>query len=225
MASLENDLTVRAKTSEVTVADFASGSYATIFRDEVSFQSKSFLVFLIYDFHSCVRKFPGINHDYCLSTLWRILWYNWERSIIDIWWQMLSFIGCNTIEWWPFGLYWGVVLVRSLLTKHIQWFFVIFFVSKFYGKLIELMSLQIRRRIKQVPLAFYQVIPPSLFSDSDFPGWTFGIQNNEKQETKAAPNEVAAWMVTVQFDKQRRWPRRLDLSWLSIRHSIEYDGK
>ncbi|KAG6519481.1 protein NUCLEOLAR COMPLEX ASSOCIATED 4-like [Zingiber officinale] len=84
VASLENDLTVRAKTSEVTVADFASGSYATVFRDEI------------------------------------------------------------------------------------------------------------RRRIKQVPLAFYQVIPPSLFSDSDFPGWTFGIQNNEKQETKAAPNEVAA---------------------------------
>jgi hypothetical protein len=33
--SLENDLTVRAKTTEITVGDFSSGSYATIFGDEV----------------------------------------------------------------------------------------------------------------------------------------------------------------------------------------------
>lgn len=33
--SLENDLTVRAKTTEITVEDFSSGSYATIFGDEV----------------------------------------------------------------------------------------------------------------------------------------------------------------------------------------------
>lgn len=33
--SLENDLTVRAKTTEVTVSDFCSGSYATIFTEEV----------------------------------------------------------------------------------------------------------------------------------------------------------------------------------------------
>ncbi|KAK4558526.1 hypothetical protein RGQ29_008028 [Quercus rubra] len=32
--SLENDLTVRAKTTEMTVQDFSSGSYATIFGDE-----------------------------------------------------------------------------------------------------------------------------------------------------------------------------------------------
>ena len=30
-----------------------------------------------------------------------------------------------------------------------------------------------RRRIKQVPLAFYRVTPNSLFSESDFPGWSF----------------------------------------------------
>lgn len=35
MLSLENDLTVRAKTTEVAVKDFSSGSYATIFNDEV----------------------------------------------------------------------------------------------------------------------------------------------------------------------------------------------
>ncbi|XP_021753241.1 nucleolar complex protein 4 homolog B-like isoform X2 [Chenopodium quinoa] len=33
--SLENDLTVRAKTAEVMIDDFSSGSYATIFREEM----------------------------------------------------------------------------------------------------------------------------------------------------------------------------------------------
>ncbi|CAN4107314.1 unnamed protein product [Withania somnifera] len=33
--SLENDLTVRAKTTEVAIKDFSSGSYATIFGDEI----------------------------------------------------------------------------------------------------------------------------------------------------------------------------------------------
>lgn len=35
VASLENDLTVRAKTTEVAVKDFSSGSYGTIFSEEV----------------------------------------------------------------------------------------------------------------------------------------------------------------------------------------------
>ncbi|CAK7329073.1 unnamed protein product [Dovyalis caffra] len=63
--SLENDLTVRAKTTEVNVEDFCSGSYATIFGEEI------------------------------------------------------------------------------------------------------------RRRVKQVPVAFYKAIPTSLFPESDFAGWTF----------------------------------------------------
>ncbi|XP_024963974.1 nucleolar complex protein 4 homolog B [Cynara cardunculus var. scolymus] len=63
--SLENDLTVRSKTTEVAIKDFSSGSYATIFREEI------------------------------------------------------------------------------------------------------------RRRVKQVPLAFYKAIPTSLFSESDFAGWSF----------------------------------------------------
>ncbi|KAI3736476.1 hypothetical protein L6452_16018 [Arctium lappa] len=63
--SLENDLTVRSKTTEVAIKDFSSGSYATIFREEI------------------------------------------------------------------------------------------------------------RRRVKQVPLAFYKTIPTSLFSESDFAGWSF----------------------------------------------------
>lgn len=35
VTSLENDLTVRAKTTEVVVRDFSSGSYGTIFSEEV----------------------------------------------------------------------------------------------------------------------------------------------------------------------------------------------
>ncbi|KAF6154343.1 hypothetical protein GIB67_026799 [Kingdonia uniflora] len=35
VASLENDLTIRAKTAEVDVEDFSSGSYATIFNEEM----------------------------------------------------------------------------------------------------------------------------------------------------------------------------------------------
>ncbi|CAF2157475.1 unnamed protein product [Brassica napus] len=38
---------------------------------------------------------------------------------------------------------------------------------------------EIRRRVKQVPLAFYKAVPTSLFEDSDFPGWTFNIPQEE----------------------------------------------
>ncbi|XP_010467482.1 PREDICTED: nucleolar complex protein 4 homolog B-like isoform X2 [Camelina sativa] len=38
---------------------------------------------------------------------------------------------------------------------------------------------EIRRRVKQVPIAFYKAIPTSLFEDSDFPGWTFNIPPEE----------------------------------------------
>ncbi|MQL96491.1 hypothetical protein Taro_029171 [Colocasia esculenta] len=74
VASLENDLTIRSKTSEVSVSDFCSGSYTTIFRDEI------------------------------------------------------------------------------------------------------------KRRIKQVPLAFYKATPTSLFSESDFTGWSFGDQLCNKED-------------------------------------------
>ncbi|KAL5562325.1 hypothetical protein UlMin_032072 [Ulmus minor] len=69
--SLENDLTVRAKTTEMSIKDFSSGSYATIFGDEI------------------------------------------------------------------------------------------------------------RRRVKQVPLAFYKATPTSLFSESEFAGWTFKHDNKK----------------------------------------------
>ncbi|CAH9072169.1 unnamed protein product [Cuscuta europaea] len=38
---------------------------------------------------------------------------------------------------------------------------------------------EIRRRVKQVPLAFYKAAPTSLFSESDFPGWSFDFKNDE----------------------------------------------
>lgn len=44
----------------------------------------------------------------------------------------------------------------------------------------ELFKLQIRRRVKQVPLAFYKTTPTSLFSDSDFAGWTFICDKTEE---------------------------------------------
>ncbi|PON89903.1 Nucleolar complex protein [Trema orientale] len=37
-------------------------------------------------------------------------------------------------------------------------------------------DLTIRRRVKQVPLAFYKATPTSLFSESDFAGWTFKLE-------------------------------------------------
>uniref|UniRef100_A0ACD5UUR9 Uncharacterized protein n=1 Tax=Avena sativa TaxID=4498 RepID=A0ACD5UUR9_AVESA len=79
--SLENDLTVRAKTTEMKITDFSSGSYATVFRDEV------------------------------------------------------------------------------------------------------------RRRIKQVPLAFYSTAPTSLFQGSDFPGWTFEYKPNSWAQASLEENE------------------------------------
>ncbi|KAK1296526.1 hypothetical protein QJS10_CPB15g00214 [Acorus calamus] len=82
VASLENDLTIRAKTTEVAVKDFCSGSYSTIFREET------------------------------------------------------------------------------------------------------------RRRIKQVPLAFYQVTPTSLFSETDFPGWTFKDQLSDKHGLEINGGEI-----------------------------------
>ncbi|GMP93428.1 hypothetical protein CsSME_00043278 [Camellia sinensis var. sinensis] len=79
--SLENDLTVRSKTTEVAVKDFSSGSYATIFRAEIG------------------------------------------------------------------------------------------------------------RRVKQVPLAFYKATPSSLFSESDFVGWTFKYKENDELFTSGVDNK------------------------------------
>ncbi|KAJ4811752.1 Nucleolar complex protein 4 [Rhynchospora pubera] len=96
VASLENDLTVKAKTTEMKVSDFSSGSYATVFNDEI------------------------------------------------------------------------------------------------------------RRRIKQVPLAFYRTTPTSLFSESDFPGWTFWSQPDEnKTENGVEMNSIAEEIDQTNVKRQR----------------------
>ncbi|KAI3442365.1 uncharacterized protein J3R85_001098 [Psidium guajava] len=41
---------------------------------------------------------------------------------------------------------------------------------------------EMRRRVKQVPLAFYTATPSALFSESDFPGWTFHYEKGEKTD-------------------------------------------
>ncbi|KAG6403673.1 hypothetical protein SASPL_135901 [Salvia splendens] len=46
---------------------------------------------------------------------------------------------------------------------------------------------EIRRRVKQVPLAFYKTTPACLFSELDFPGWTF---KDDHQNTSAKRKRV-----------------------------------
>ena len=44
----------------------------------------------------------------------------------------------------------------------------------------QLAPLQISRRVKQVPLAFFKATPSSLFSETDFAGWTFKCEETPK---------------------------------------------
>lgn len=60
--SLENDLTVRAKTTEVTISDFSSGSYSTIVGDELKRRCKQVPVAAYRTTPSCLfseSDFPG----------------------------------------------------------------------------------------------------------------------------------------------------------------------
>ncbi|PIN15707.1 putative nucleolar protein involved in ribosome biogenesis [Handroanthus impetiginosus] len=45
------------------------------------------------------------------------------------------------------------------------------------GSYATIFSDEIRRRVKQVPLAFYKATPTYLFSETDFPGWTFKLKD------------------------------------------------
>ncbi|EHA8591989.1 putative nucleolar complex protein 4 [Cocos nucifera] len=65
---------------------------------------------------------------------------------------------------------------------------------------------EVRRRIKQVPLAFYKTTPTSLFWDSDFAGWTFGDQHNEKLEGETKENGVSN-MVEKDDGERAKRPR------------------
>ncbi|KAH9694253.1 protein NUCLEOLAR COMPLEX ASSOCIATED 4 [Citrus sinensis] len=51
------------------------------------------------------------------------------------------------------------------------------------GSYATIFGEEIRRRVKQVPLAFYRTTPTSLFSDSDFTGWTFICDKTEESST------------------------------------------
>ncbi|KAK6241429.1 hypothetical protein SCA6_006818 [Theobroma cacao] len=42
---------------------------------------------------------------------------------------------------------------------------------------------EIRRRVKQVPLEFYKATPTSLFSESEFSGWTFKYEDGKENGT------------------------------------------
>ncbi|CAI9786441.1 unnamed protein product [Fraxinus pennsylvanica] len=47
------------------------------------------------------------------------------------------------------------------------------------GSYATIFNSEMRRRVKQVPLAFYKATPSCLFSESDFPGWTFELKDEE----------------------------------------------
>ncbi|KAG6761934.1 hypothetical protein POTOM_035175 [Populus tomentosa] len=126
--SLENDLTVRAKTTEVSVEDFSSGSYATIFGEEV-----------FYFIPECKQ-------------------------------QIL--IAVKFVQWFLLEGLFSFVPLYLIIGAHI---------CVWPGE----PTLQIRRRVKQVPVAFYKAIPTSLFSESDFSGWTFKEEEGESKGNKS----------------------------------------
>ncbi|CAA0823213.1 CCAAT-binding factor [Striga hermonthica] len=57
------------------------------------------------------------------------------------------------------------------------------------GSYSTIFSDEIRRRVKQVPLAFYKATPTHLFSESDFPGWTFKNKDKGCGAVSAADND------------------------------------
>lgn len=65
--------------------------------------------------------------------------------------------------------------------------------------------LQMRRRVKQVPLAFYRATPSSLFSESDFPGWTFRYRDGgeEGAESRTSTDAVASEQNEKSVKRQR----------------------
>ncbi|KAL3730991.1 hypothetical protein ACJRO7_027937 [Eucalyptus globulus] len=64
---------------------------------------------------------------------------------------------------------------------------------------------EMRRRVKQVPLAFYKATPSSLFSESDFPGWTFHYENGEKMDSN--DDDITTNMTEDHADKSLKRQR------------------
>lgn len=59
------------------------------------------------------------------------------------------------------------------------------------GSYATIFGEEIRRRVKQVPLAFYQATPTSLFSESDFPGWTFKMKDDTLNDDDKKVNNIS----------------------------------
>ncbi|CAL5430653.1 unnamed protein product [Camellia sinensis] len=57
------------------------------------------------------------------------------------------------------------------------------------GSYATIFRAEIGRRVKQVPLAFYKATPSSLFSESDFAGWTFKYKENDELFTSGVDNK------------------------------------
>ncbi|KAJ8769949.1 hypothetical protein K2173_009031 [Erythroxylum novogranatense] len=76
------------------------------------------------------------------------------------------------------------------------------------GSYATIFGEEIRRRVKQVPLAFYKTTPTSLFSESDFVGWTF----KEEEESKAKSSENGTLSISEGDDNSSPKRRRLECS-------------
>ncbi|KAL7205975.1 hypothetical protein ACSBR2_018815 [Camellia fascicularis] len=57
------------------------------------------------------------------------------------------------------------------------------------GSYATIFRAEIGRRVKQVPLAFYKATPSSLFSESDFAGWTFKYKEKNELFTSGVHNK------------------------------------
>lgn len=79
-------------------------------------------------------------------------------------------------------------------------------------KLISNFKLQIRRRVKQVPLAFYKATPTSLFSESDFTGWSFKYNDGEGNFTE---NDDKIITCTCEEDDISAKRQRIESWWKS----------
>ncbi|KAK8568372.1 hypothetical protein V6N13_106296 [Hibiscus sabdariffa] len=50
---------------------------------------------------------------------------------------------------------------------------------------------EIRRRVKQVPLAFYKATPTSLFPESEFCGWTFTYEGSKENDSESKEQKTS----------------------------------
>ncbi|GAB2291653.1 hypothetical protein Dimus_025909 [Dionaea muscipula] len=69
---------------------------------------------------------------------------------------------------------------------------------------------EMRRRVKQVPVAFHKVIPNSLFSDSDFPGWTF--KRGQRKEELGNDNDNTCAIASPEHEGNSMKRQRVEYS-------------